>query len=209
MAHSDPETAALLALSPLDGRYAAKVAALAAHFSEYGADPRPRARRDRVARSAAAKSRRGRGAAVRPASARRFAPRPARPSPPADAARVKAIERTTNHDVKAVEYWLKERFAGMPEVARVAEFIHFACTSEDINNLAHGLMLGGARREILLPALGRVAAALRAMAHAHADLPMLVAHARPAGDADDARQGDSPTWSRGWTARATRSSGCR
>jgi adenylosuccinate lyase len=180
MAHSDPETAALLALSPLDGRYAAKVAPLAAQFSEYalirarvrveiawlealGAEPAVA----EVAPFAPAV-----GAALR-AAADAFSP--------ADAARVKAIERTTNHDVKAVEYWLKERFAGVPEVARVAEFIHFACTSEDINNLAHGLMLGGARREILLPALGRVVAALRAMAHAHADLPMLSrTHGQPA-----------------------------
>ena len=63
-----------------------------------------------------------------------------------DAARIKAIERETNHDVKAVEYWLKERVAGLADVARVREFIHFACTSEDINNLAHGLSLAEARR---------------------------------------------------------------
>ncbi len=91
----------------------------------------------------------------------------------ADAARIKAIERTTNHDVKAVEYWLKERFATVPEVAAVAEFFHFACTSEDINNLAHGLMLAAARREVLLPALSGIVDALRGMARAHAALPML------------------------------------
>jgi len=99
----------------------------------------------------------------------------------ADAARVKAIERTTNHDVKAVEYWLKERFAAVPEVARVGEFIHFACTSEDINNLAHGLMLAEARRSILLPALRRIAATLRTLAHTHAGVPMLSrTHGQPA-----------------------------
>ncbi len=99
----------------------------------------------------------------------------------ADAERVKAIERTTNHDVKAVEYWLKERLAGVPEIARVGEFIHFACTSEDINNLAHGLMLAEARRAILLPALRDIAAALRALAHAHAAVPMLSrTHGQPA-----------------------------
>jgi len=180
MAHSDPETATLLALSPLDGRYAAKVASLAAHFSEYALI------RTRVRVEVAWLEALGAEAAVVEVSP--FAPAvgaalraAADTFSPADAARVKAIERTTNHDVKAVEYWLKERFAGVPEVARVAEFIHFACTSEDVNNLAHGLMLGGARREILLPALGRVVAALRAMAHAHADLPMLSrTHGQPA-----------------------------
>jgi adenylosuccinate lyase len=92
---------------------------------------------------------------------------------PADGERVKAIEQTTNHDVKAIEYWLKERFAGVPEIARVSEFIHFACTSEDINNLAHGLMLVESRRAILLPTLEDIAAALRTLAHAHADVAML------------------------------------
>ena len=68
-----------------------------------------------------------------------------------DAAAVKAIEATTNHDVKAIEYWLKERFAGVPEVAAASEFIHFACTSEDINNLSHALMLQEARETVILP----------------------------------------------------------
>ena len=105
----------------------------------------------------------------------------ARSFSPADGLRVKALERTTNHDVKAIEYWLKERFAGVPEIAAVAEFIHFACTSEDINNLAHGLMLAEARRALLLPALRDIAADLRALAHAHAGLPMLArTHGQPA-----------------------------
>src|SRR4029078_5331718 len=91
------------------------------------------------------------------------------------------IERKTNHDVKAVEYWLKERFAAVPEVARVAEFIHFACTSEDINNLAHALALASARKDVLLPSLREIAASLRAMAHANADAPMLSrTHGQPA-----------------------------
>ena len=99
----------------------------------------------------------------------------------ADADRVKAIERTTNHDVKAIEYWMKERFAATPEIARAAEFIHFACTSEDINNLAYGLMLAGARREVLLPAVDALIADLRNLAHAHAALPMLArTHGQPA-----------------------------
>jgi adenylosuccinate lyase len=99
----------------------------------------------------------------------------------ADAERVKAIERTTNHDVKAIEYWLKERFAGVSEVARTAEFIHFACTSEDINNLAYGLMIAGARHSVLLPALTALVGELRALAHEHAALPMLArTHGQPA-----------------------------
>jgi adenylosuccinate lyase len=90
-----------------------------------------------------------------------------------DAAAIKAIEARTNHDVKAVEYWIKQRFAGTPELERAAEFVHFACTSEDINNCSHALMLRGARDEVLLPALDRVIAGLRSMAHALAALPML------------------------------------
>ena len=91
----------------------------------------------------------------------------------ADAGRVKEIESRTNHDVKAVEYWLRERFAAQAEVAAAAEFIHFACTSEDINNLAHALMLADAREKVLLPALDRVIDRLRALAHELADAPML------------------------------------
>ena len=162
-----------------------------------------------MARSAGRRARGRRGAAVRRPPSRAALRAAADGFSPADAARVKAIERTTNHDVKAVEYWLKERFAGVPEVARVAEFIHFACTSEDINNLAHGLMLGGARREILLPALAAIAAALRAMAHAHADLPMLSrTHGQPATPTTLGKELANVA-ARGWTARGTRSSGCR
>ncbi|MFP3588981.1 lyase family protein, partial [Paraburkholderia sp. SIMBA_055] len=73
-----------------------------------------------------------------------------------DAARIKDIERVTNHDVKAVEYWLKESVKGQPELERASEFIHFACTSEDINNTSHGLMLAGAREHVILPALRAV-----------------------------------------------------
>ncbi|WPL23799.1 Adenylosuccinate lyase [Thiorhodovibrio frisius] len=97
------------------------------------------------------------------------------------AARVKEIERTTNHDVKAVEYFLKEQVADHPELAAVAEFIHFACTSEDINNLAHGLMLHEAREQVLLPAIDGLIAQLRELAHQHADLAMLSrTHGQPA-----------------------------
>jgi len=98
-----------------------------------------------------------------------------------DAARIKEIERTTNHDVKAVEYWLKEQVEGDPELARAAEFIHFACTSEDINNTSHALMLTRARSQVLVPRLRQIADALQAMAGQHADQPMLSrTHGQPA-----------------------------
>ena len=171
---------ALTALSPLDGRYAAKVAALAAHFSEYGLI-RHRVRVELEWLSAlAAEPGVPEIAAFGPATRDAIAA-VAAAFAPADAARVKAIERTTNHDVKAVEYWLKERFAAVPEVARASEFIHFACTSEDINNLAHGIALADARRDILLPVLREVAADLRSLAHAHAGTAMLArTHGQPA-----------------------------
>ncbi|MGD9391578.1 MAG: adenylosuccinate lyase [Chromatiales bacterium] len=98
-----------------------------------------------------------------------------------DAGRVKEIERTTNHDVKAVEYFLKEKIAANPELEAVSEFIHFACTSEDINNLCHALMLRDGRNNVLLPELQQVIDAVRAMAHEHAALPMLSrTHGQPA-----------------------------
>ncbi len=171
---------ALTALSPLDGRYAAKVAPLAAHFSEFGLI---RARVRIEIAWLVALSEEPAIAEVAPfgSDARAALDAASAGFSAADAERVKAIERTTNHDVKAVEYWLKERLAGVPEIARVGEFIHFACTSEDINNLAHGLMLAEARRAILLPALRDIAAALRALAHAHAAVPMLSrTHGQPA-----------------------------
>ena len=90
-----------------------------------------------------------------------------------DAERIKAIERTTNHDVKAVEYFLKERIGDHAELAKAKEFVHFACTSEDINNLAYALMLRDARDGVLLPALDKLIATLRQMAHALAAQPML------------------------------------
>jgi adenylosuccinate lyase len=89
------------------------------------------------------------------------------------AERIKAIERTTNHDVKAVEYWIKEQFEALPELKAKAEFVHFACTSEDINNTSHALQLKTSRDEILLPALGGLIKTLQGMAHTHAALPML------------------------------------
>src|SRR5690348_17062296 len=166
------EHARLTALSPLDGRYAQKVDPLRDHFGEFALI------RDRVRVEIAWLIALSDEPAIVEVPAFTDDARKALDAIAAsfsldDAARVKAIERTTNHDVKAVEYWLKERIASLPEVARVAEFIHFACTSEDINNLAYGIALGEARRTSLLPALEAIAAELRALAHAHATLPML------------------------------------
>ena len=98
-----------------------------------------------------------------------------------EAAQVKAIEARTNHDVKALEYWLKERFDGNPEIHAVSEFIHFACTSEDINNLSHGLMLKTARDKVMLPMLDQLIARLTELAHQLADAAMLShTHGQPA-----------------------------
>src|SRR6266550_8020931 len=162
----------LTALSPLDGRYRTKVVALAEHFSEFGL-MRQRVRVE-LAWLEALSDEPG-IAEVPPLSAatRALFLEVQRDFSVTDAERIKAIERTTNHDVKAVEYWLKERFANVVEVTRAAEFIHFACTSEDINNLAHGLMLVDARRDVLLPAVALLIGDLRILAHDHAALPML------------------------------------
>jgi adenylosuccinate lyase len=170
----------LTALSPLDGRYRTKVAALAEYFSEYGLI------RERIRVELAwleALSDEPGVTEVKPFSsaARVLLAAAASEFTVADAEQVKAIERRTNHDVKAMEYWLKERFATAPEIAAASEFIHFACTSEDINNLAYGCMVRAARRDVLLPALAALTADLRALAHAHADLPMLSrTHGQPA-----------------------------
>jgi adenylosuccinate lyase len=91
----------------------------------------------------------------------------------ADALAIKEIEKTTNHDVKAVEYWIKSKFEARPELTAASEFVHFACTSEDINNTSHALQLKAGRDHVLLPALDAVIAKLRELAHAHAAVPML------------------------------------
>ncbi|MEE7548410.1 adenylosuccinate lyase [Xanthomonas sp. Kuri4-1] len=163
---------ALLALSPLDGRYASKVDALRPIFSEYGLiRARIRVEIEWLLALAAEP-----GIVELPAFSDAAA---ARLRALADgfsvehAARVKAIERTTNHDVKAVEYFIKEQLKDDAELGPALEFVHFACTSEDINNLSYGLMLDQARREVLLPTLDGIAASLRALAHAQAAQPML------------------------------------
>ena len=164
--------AQILALSPLDGRYAAKVDALRPIFSEYGL-VRARVRVEVEWLLALAAEPGIVELAPFPADAAARLRALADGFSADDAARVKAIERTTNHDVKAVEYFIKERLEGDAALAPALEFVHFACTSEDINNLAYGLMLAEARASVLLPALDGIVASLRALAHAQAAQPML------------------------------------
>ena len=174
------ELTALTAISPIDGRYADKTAELRPIFSEYGLI------RHRVQ--------------VEVRWLQALAAHPGIPEVPplsehagqvldglveqfalADAQRIKNIERVTNHDVKAVEYWLKERIAGHAELEAISEFIHFACTSEDINNLAYALMLREARTQTLLPQWDEVIDALVRLAHQYANQPMLArTHGQPA-----------------------------
>jgi adenylosuccinate lyase len=165
------QPSALTALSPLDGRYAGKLDALRPWLSEFGL-MRCRVRVEVEWLLALADA--GLAELAPPSEgARRFLADLVRDFSPDDAAAIKAIEQRTNHDVKAVEYWLGERFAGEPTLARAVGFVHFACTSEDINNTSHALMLDAARRDVLLPALARIVATLAARARAHADVPML------------------------------------
>jgi adenylosuccinate lyase len=166
------ELSALTAISPLDGRYGNKTIPLRAIFSEYGLI------RARVE--------------VEIRWLQRLADHDAIPEVPAfsantnaqlndivsnfseaDAQRIKDIEATTNHDVKAVEYFIKEKFADNDELQAVNEFVHFACTSEDINNLSHGLMLKAGRDTVIVPMMKDIAEAIRKLAHEHAAVPML------------------------------------
>jgi len=172
MTDTSRQEAALLALSPLDGRYAGKVDALRPIFSEYGlikarvkveiewllalgAEPGITELADFSAAGKAKLRALADGFSVE------------------NAARVKEIERTTNHDVKAVEYFIKEQLKDDAELAPALEFVHFACTSEDINNLSYGLMLAEARDKVILPGYSGIAASLRQLAHAQAEQPML------------------------------------
>ncbi|MGN6112838.1 MAG: adenylosuccinate lyase [Luteimonas sp.] len=164
--------AQLLALSPLDGRYAAKVDALRPVFSEYGlVRARVRVEVEWLLALAAEPGIVELAPFAAPAVARLRAL--ADGFSVADAARVKEIERTTNHDVKAVEYFLKERLQGDADLGPALEFVHFACTSEDINNLSYALMLAEGRDRVALPRLDELVAKLRSMAREHAALPML------------------------------------
>ncbi len=166
------ELTALTAISPVDGRYGEKVRVFREIFSEYGLI------RNRVK--------------VEVRWLQQLAAHPEIAEVPAlsdqanavldqlvdqfslaDAERIKTIERTTNHDVKAVEYFIKEKIADTPELQAVTEFVHFACTSEDINNLSHGLMLSEGLELGMLPAMDRIIARITELAHAHAAQPML------------------------------------
>ena len=174
------DLSALTAVSPLDGRYGDKCTALRPIFSEYGL------LRFRVE--------------VEVRWLQQLASHPGIPEVPTlsaaanalldsivvdfseeDAGRIKAIERTTNHDVKAVEYFLKEKVAASAELNAVSEFIHFACTSEDINNNSHGLMLKTAREEVILPYCEKLVAEVKRLAHEYRDMPLLSrTHGQPA-----------------------------
>ncbi|MFC3913655.1 adenylosuccinate lyase [Pseudaeromonas sharmana] len=174
------DLSALTAVSPLDGRYGDKCTALRPIFSEFGL------LRFRVE--------------VEVRWLQQLASHPGIPEVPAfsadanavldaivsgfceaDAARIKAIERTTNHDVKAVEYFLKEKVADHAELNAVSEFIHFACTSEDINNNSHGLMLITAREEVVLPYCQKLVDEVKRLAHEYRDIPLLSrTHGQPA-----------------------------
>jgi adenylosuccinate lyase len=174
------ELDSLLAISPIDGRYAKQSNDLREIFSEYGLIKnrviveiewlKMLASENAIAEVAELSS-----AAIKTLDniVAEFAVN--------DATRVKEIERTTNHDVKAVEYFLKEKVAGNKELNAINEFIHFACTSEDINNLAYALMLKDARSNVLLPHMDQVISAIKDLAHQHAAQPMLSrTHGQPA-----------------------------
>jgi adenylosuccinate lyase len=170
----------LTALSPLDGRYASRLAALRDVFSEH-ALVRYRVLVEVEWLKALAGS--PEIPEVQPFSSGTVAQLDALVSgfSEQDSAHVKSIESRTNHDVKAVEYFLKERLGANPEIARVAEFIHFACTSEDVNNVCHALMSKRARDEVMIPALDRIVSKLTALAHDLADAAMLArTHGQPA-----------------------------
>lgn len=176
---TNPALSVLNAVSPLDGRYASRCDGLRPYLSEAGF----MAHRVEVEIAwliGLSES----GLPELPAfsvQARQVLENLVKDFSEADASRIKDIERTTNHDVKAVEYWLKEKVAGHPELAQAAEFIHFACTSEDINNTSHALMLGRSRDQVVLPQLSTILEVLKKQANVHAEQPMLSrTHGQPA-----------------------------
>ncbi len=161
----------ITALSPLDGRYAAKLALLRPIMSEHGYMQR----RVQVEVSWFIALSDAGFAEFKPLTtgARAYLLGLVKNFSEADSTAIKEIEKTTNHDVKAVEYWIKSKFEARPELEKAAEFVHFACTSEDINNTSHALQLRSGRDQVVLPALDRIILKLREMAHAHAAVPML------------------------------------
>ncbi|PSV48498.1 adenylosuccinate lyase [Photobacterium indicum] len=174
------ELSALTAVSPVDGRYGSKTSVLRSIFSEFGLLKYRTIVEIRWLQKLAATD-----AIVEvPAfsdEANQFLDRVAAEFSEEDALRIKAIERTTNHDVKAVEYFLKEKVAELPELHAVNEFIHFACTSEDINNLSHALMLTEAREKVMLPEVRNVIDSIKTLANEYREIPLLSrTHGQPA-----------------------------
>lgn len=174
------ELSALTAVSPIDGRYGDKVTALRSIFSEFGLLKFRVTVEVRWLQKLAACQ----GISEVPAfsaQANAFLDDIVSNFNEEDALRIKTIERTTNHDVKAVEYFLKEKVAAIPELHAVNEFIHFACTSEDINNLSHGLMLSTARETVILPLWRKLIDEIKGLAHTYRDMPLLSrTHGQPA-----------------------------
>ncbi|GAA0840370.1 adenylosuccinate lyase [Marinobacter szutsaonensis] len=166
------ELTALTAISPVDGRYGSKVSVFRSIFSEYGLIRNRVTVEIRWLQKLAAHPEITEVPAFS-AEATSFLDKLVSEFSLEDAERIKEIERTTNHDVKAVEYFIKEKIAGVPELHAVTEFVHFACTSEDINNLSHALMLREGLDHGLLPAMDRVVDKLAELAKEHADQPML------------------------------------
>ena len=163
--------ASISALSPLDGRYAARLAPLRPLMSEQGYMHK-RVQVEICWFIALSDAGFEEFKQLSP-GARTYLLALVRNFSEADALAIKEIEKTTNHDVKAVEYWIKSKFEARPELKAASEFVHFACTSEDINNTSHALQLKGGRERVLLPALDAVIGKLREMAHAYAEVPML------------------------------------
>ncbi|MFT4930119.1 MAG: adenylosuccinate lyase, partial [Phenylobacterium sp.] len=170
---------ALTAISPIDGRYGSKAQALREYFSEFGLIKyRVIVEVKWLQQLSLAEH----ISEVPPfnAAANQLLNDILANFSEEDALRVKEIERTTNHDVKAVEYFLKEKVASNADLHAINEFIHFACTSEDINNLSHGLMLKDARENVLLPMLDDILAAIKALAVEHKTVPMMCrTHGQP------------------------------
>ncbi len=166
------DLSALTAVSPIDGRYGSKTRELRAIFSEFGLI---RYRVEVEIRWLQQLSRQPEIPEVPTfsAAANQLLEAIVANFDESHAARIKAIESTTNHDVKAVEYFIKEQFGDNEELNRIKEFVHFACTSEDINNLSHALMLRDGRSEVLLPQARQIIAAITELAHAYAEVPML------------------------------------
>ena len=174
------ELSALTAVSPVDGRYGSKTISLRSIFSEYGLLKYRTVVEVRWLQKLAATQSIAEVTTLS-AEANQFLDNIAANFSEEDAMRIKDIERTTNHDVKAVEYFLKEKVAEVPELHAINEFIHFACTSEDINNTSHALMLKEARDTVILPEIRNVIDAIKALANEYRDIPLLSrTHGQPA-----------------------------